>query len=369
VSYDANGGIVQNSNPSQALVLVGRRTWADANGDFVPQDSELGPISPSNFGQSVPAFTYDPSVSRGWGTRGYNWQGAVSVQHQLAQGMSVNLGYFRTWYGNFTVTDNVLVDASSFDSYCVTGPTDSATLPLGGHLPNGGGERICGLLDLKPGVTTATRNVVYPASNYGQQSDVYNGIDITTNARVGGKANVLGGVSTGRQVTNNCEVLAKVPEATVQAATINAAPSRFCNPNAAWQTQLKLSGSYELPYAIRASINYQNVPGVNTVATFNVTPATITAALGRAPDNVGTQTVQLIEPTTLYREKRLSQINVGVSRAFSRGSQRFQPRLEIANLTNSNTVTLIQTTYGPTWQNVVGFLSPRIIKFGVQWDF
>ena len=51
------------------------------------------------------------------------------------------------------------------------------------------------------------------------------------------------------------------------------------------------------------------------------------------------------------------------------GTERFQPRLEIANLTNANTITAIQTTYGATWQNVVGFLSPRIIKFGVQWDF
>jgi hypothetical protein len=372
LTYEANGGIVQNSNPSQALVLTGRRTWND-NGDFVPQESELGPVSPSNFGTSAPAFTYDPSVSRGWGTRGYNWQGAVSVQHQLAQGVSMSVGYFRTWYGNFQVTDNLLVDANSFDSYCITGPSDNASLPVGGRLPGGGGEHICGLLDLKPGVTTATRNVVYPASKYGKQSDVYNGLDFTMNARFGASGTVLGGLSTGRQVTNNCDIVAKVPELGIQPTAantaINAAPNRFCNPAAAWQTQVKLSGSYELPYAIRASVNYQNIPGVNTVATFNVSPATITAALGRAPNNVGTQTVQLIEPTTLYREKRLNQVNLALSRSFSMGTERFQPRLEIANLTNANTITAIQTTYGATWQNVVGFLSPRIIKFGVQWDF
>ena len=240
---------------------------------------------------------------------------------------------------------------------------------MGGHLPNGGGERICGLMDLKPGVTTAQQNVVYPASKYGKQSDVFNGMDFTMNAHFGGSGLLLGGVSTGRQVTDNCDVLAKVPEATVQAATVNAAPSRYCNPNATWLTQLKLSGSYDLPYEIRASVNYQNIPGVNTVATYNVTPATITAALGRAPNNVGTQTVQLIEPTTLYREKRLNQLNMAFSRAFTMGTHRVQPRVEMANLTNANTVTLIQTTYGPTWQNVVGFLSPRIIKFGVQYDF
>jgi len=120
---------------------------------------------------------------------------------------------------------------------------------------------------------------------------------------------------------------------------------------------------------VRVSINYQNIPGVNTVATYNVAPATITAALGRAPNNVGTQSVQLIEPNALYREKRLSQVNLAFSRAFQMRSHKIVPHVEIANLTNSNTVTLIQTTYGPTWQNVTGFLSPRIVKFGMQWDF
>ena len=74
VAYQANGGIVQSANPAQALVLVGRRTWSD-NGDFVPQQSELGPISPSNFGTSAPAFVYDPSVTRGWGVRGTTGKG------------------------------------------------------------------------------------------------------------------------------------------------------------------------------------------------------------------------------------------------------------------------------------------------------
>lgn len=151
-----------------------------------------------------------------------------------------------------------------------------------------------------------------PASRYGKQSDVYYGLDFTMNARFGASGTVLGGLSTGTQVTNNCNIVAKVPELGIQptaaSVAINAAPNRVCNPNAARQTQVKLSGSYELPDAIRASVNYQNIPGVNTAATFNLSPATITAALGRAPNNVGTR------------------------------------------------------------QNVVGFLSPRIIKFGVPWD-
>ena len=43
--------------------------------------------------------------------RPYNWQASVSVQHELRPGLALNAGYYGTWYGNFTVTDNVVVTA------------------------------------------------------------------------------------------------------------------------------------------------------------------------------------------------------------------------------------------------------------------
>ena len=42
--------------------------------------------------------------------------------------------------------------------------------------------------------------MVYPASRYGKQSDVYYGLDFTMNSRFGASGTVLGGLSTGRQV-------------------------------------------------------------------------------------------------------------------------------------------------------------------------
>ena len=34
-------------------MLNANRTWNDANGDYVPQEAELGPLSNSSFGQTV----------------------------------------------------------------------------------------------------------------------------------------------------------------------------------------------------------------------------------------------------------------------------------------------------------------------------
>ena len=95
--------ITGRANPTAAIVTTATRTWTDGNGDFIPQESELGPLNQSTFGQSVITSRYDDEVLV---NRGFNWETSASVQHQLAPRVSVTAGYFRRWYGNFIVTDN-----------------------------------------------------------------------------------------------------------------------------------------------------------------------------------------------------------------------------------------------------------------------
>ena len=74
----------------------------------------------------------------------YNWQSSVSVQHAAAaEGMALNVGYFRTWYGDFLATDNQLVTPADYDPYCITVPTDT-------RLPSSG-QQLCGLYDINAG--------------------------------------------------------------------------------------------------------------------------------------------------------------------------------------------------------------------------
>ena len=63
----------------------------------------------------------------------YNWQGSVGVAHQLLRGVGLEVAYFRTSYGNFTVTDNTLVSPADFDSFSITAPKDP-------RLPDGEGR-------------------------------------------------------------------------------------------------------------------------------------------------------------------------------------------------------------------------------------
>src|SRR5688500_10255816 len=127
-------------------------------------------------------------------------------------GVGVNVCSYRTWYGGdcggsgltntvtcTLVTDNLLVTPADYDQYCVTVPTDS-------RLPSSG-KQLCGLYDLKPALFGRSDLLARPASAFGELSKVYNGIDVTLNARFGQGGSFSGGMSMGRTVENNCIVV------------------------------------------------------------------------------------------------------------------------------------------------------------------
>src|SRR4030095_214441 len=131
---------------------------------------------------------YSPVVLTG--KRPYSWEASLQVQQDIGRGLALNFGYFRTWYGNQTVTRNRAVTPADFDPYCVTASANEL-------LPGGGGKQICGLFDVKPAKVSASDTLIDLASNYGDASQVYNGVDVNLTARLGAGRYVQAGVSTG----------------------------------------------------------------------------------------------------------------------------------------------------------------------------
>ena len=108
--------------------------------------------------------------------------------------MAVNVGFFRTSWGNLIQLYNTAVNPSDYDSYCISAPTDP-------RLPGGGGYQVCGLYDIKPSKFGIVQNQVTQASQFGNSKEVYTGIDSVFTARFGHGGNVSGGMSTGRLAT------------------------------------------------------------------------------------------------------------------------------------------------------------------------
>jgi hypothetical protein len=341
------------------------RAWTDPNGDFIVQgdpfnpdlNGELGPSQNRNFGKAIIPNNFDPSYAFGYGVRPFNWEGSASIQHELISRISVNAAFFRRWYGNFQVTDNVLVGPGDYTGYSVTVPNDS-------RLANAG-TTLGGLVDLNPNKVGQTQTITTSSDNYGKQSEVWNGMDLSAQARLPRGVILQGGVSTGKTTTDNCEILAKLPE------NIAATSTAFCHTETPWLTQLKFGGSYTFPFGIQLSGTMQSFQGPIITASATFTNAQVQPSLGRPLSQGSTATVALVQPNTLFGD-RLNQVDLRISKTTKAGSTRIKGMVDIFNVGNINTVTSVNTTYGTNgsaWRVPTAISLARLVKVGVQLDF
>jgi hypothetical protein len=369
-------------NPAAALTRTTNRTWNDANRNYVPDcdlhntaaNGECGPWSDLTFGRADRRTQFAPGLLEGFNRQYHNWQGSVSMQHELTPNVGINVGYFRTWYGGdgggsgipgaetaLTVIDNQRVTPADYDEYCITSPTDS-------RLPGGGGQRLCGLYDLRPALFGQVDNMVRSAEDFGRRKTrVYNGVDLTMTARFGRGGQLSGGTSIGRTVTDDCVVVDSPQDARAD----------FCRTARPWKdaTDVKFLVVYPLPWDIQTSAVYQNGPGIPIAANLVVSNAVVAQSLGRNLAACGaaavcnaTVTIPLIPNNTMF-EDRHQQIDLRFSRTFTFGSNRLRANLDLYNVLNAASILATNTTYGAAWQNVTQILNGRLLRIGAQWDF
>jgi hypothetical protein len=356
INYDTTG-LTQLTNPAGAMVVATTRSWTDTNGNFKPDcdlnntqaNAECGPMANQAFGTTVRNTSYATDITEGWHVRPYNNQIAAILQHEVLPGFGLTVGYFRTWYGNLTVTDNTLVTPANYSSFCVTAPSDS-------RLPGGGGYQVCGNHDVNPDKRGQVSNRVVRAIGDLKRTEVFNGVDIGTNYRFGRGGLVSGGIAFGRTEYNNCNH----PDF----------PAQFCNYQNPWrgQIQVKLQAAYPLPAGFRLAATYQDLPGNPQSATRSYSNAEIQPSLGRPLSQATQQVVTIVEPNTMF-ENRQRQLDLRFSRVFRMRGASITPRFDVFNVGNSSSVIGTIAGYGATWLRPTDILTARIIKLGVQVDW
>jgi hypothetical protein len=358
-------GLAAAMNPVNTRVNSANRAWQDGNGDFVPQENELGPLSPAAFGTIRTVTSYSPDLTNGFGLRDYNWQFSTSVQHELLPKVAVNVGYFRTWWKNFTATNNQAVTAADYDPYCITLPSDA-------RLPGGGGNQVCGLYDVKQNKFGQVQNLVDLADRFGEQTEVFNGVDVTVSARFTRSAFLQGGLSTGKTNTNNCYANGR-PDLTPSGFAANTPRiDDFCNVTSPFSanTQVKFNASYVLPWDLQVSGAFQNLPGIPVTASYVATSGQIAPSLGRPLSGSVTQVTisNVVKPYTLF-EDRFTQIDLRLTKIFRFGSTQLQGTFDLYNLLNASPVLTENTRYGTAWRTPTGILDARLAKFGAKFTF
>jgi hypothetical protein len=363
------------TNPVTTTSNSATRAWRDMNGDGIPEGDPLnplpngeliGPLTNPNFGKVVVTTQYDPAVLDGWFKRPYNWEIMTGIQHELWPRISVGAAYFRRWYGNFTTSQNLLRAASDYDPFCVTTPADA-------RLPGGGGNQLCGFYDVNPATFSATTNNVVTFVN---QSEIYNGIDLTINARLTDGLFFAGGLNGGRTAFNNCTVLpgnSPQPAFTLSGYlnTVNGNSYSYCDLVPPFVTQFKAIGGYLVPRAkVQLSAAVQSLPGSQILATWAAPSSIVAASLGRPlAGNAVTTSIQLMSPATYFGD-RLNQIDLRVSksvRVFH--GRRVSVNVDLFNALNANPVTQQNNNVGAQWLRPTSILAGRLLKFGTQIEF
>ena len=361
VSYSTD--FAQNYNPMNQSTDI--RTWTDVNRDLIyePGIDTLGPSSNRLFGQVF--RSPDPDL-----TREYNLEFTSRVQQQLLRGLSVSFGYFRRSYKNIIYSDNVaLHDAGAFTPLAIANPCLTVTNPLaacGGTFPNT--ITVYSINPALSGVGTVIDR------NSSRDSRVFNGFETQLMARYRG-ATVFGGTSTGRQVSNNCDLPLTISSTFAAASNPNA--TIFCDQTQfpiPYQTQVKVGGTYELPVRFVVSGTFQSYPGATNAGTGNSSaiwlPVTLTATRAIAPGlTQASESIPIIYPGSKYLD-RMNQLDLRIARRFQAG--RFgnvEVQIDLFNALNSRPVTAMSTSFGSGLNTPTAILQSRIISLGTQWHF
>ena len=360
-------------NPSAfgRIVLTSTRSWTDTNRNMLPdcdvanraKNGECGAMASQSFGLAQFSSSFDPRTVTGWGARPYQWEMGLSVQQEVIPRVSATVGYYRRMYGNFSVFDNRAVQPSDFDPFSIVAPLDP-------RLPDGGGYTIAGLHNIRPAKFGVTDNVLVPSTDYGHQIEYWHGVDVNIDARLRNGLTVRGGTSTGRRITDDCEI--KPDDPTV----------RFCRIEEPFITQVRGSASYTVPRVdllMSMAVN-SDIQGSNTTtdgsqgglaANWNVPNQVVKPSLGRdLSGGASNVTVNLIEPATLYGGRQ-TYIDIRVAKVLRFGNARTQLGLDVFNVFNSSTPQAYNQTYVPggAWLTPQNILPARFAKISFQFDF
>ena len=399
-----NDTIYTQNNPANRIVGYNNtpvnRSWTDVNGNYVvdceimnfaaqtvPGGDICGAVTGNslNYGKPGTSTRVNPALLNGWNIRPTDSQWGINLQQELAPRVSLEVGYNRRWWSNFTVTDNTLVGPSDYEKWTIAAPADS-------RLPNGGGYPIDVYTMSAAAAARGADNYVTFETDYGPaRSNYWHGIDVTVNARLKDSLTLQGGTTTGRAVNDACETILKVDspdprfcrrvdpvETTLRASVVYMVPKVDVQVSATLRSQPRVIFSVNNPTVF---VGIQpTLPAANpTDANWNVPNTVVQSLLGRLPPGGlpnGTTNVPLLDNGNMaFADGRRNQVDMRFAKIVRFGGRRLNIGVDLQNLFNVNYGTVFEQQYaygvpnGGTWLNPTTILGPRFVRLNFTFNF
>ena len=357
-------------------------SWTDLNRDDIAQ-GELGCVYltagceinfaqlPQNFGVRA-LVAPNPDIKRV-----YNIESTVGIQHELLPGTQLNAGWFRRAFHNLPRQTNTLQTFSDYTPVTVASPIDGSAVTV---------------YNVSRAALTRVNNIVFTDDS---QREWYNGYELSFNARLPHAATLFGGMTSERMLWTLCN------------EESNPNNLIYCdarNSGIPFRTQLKLSGSYPLPYGIQVSGSFQSIPGYLLGCSTATCAVPSPTSLPNVTTPPGLSTVWLISPTTRYPSdckgpctpgglvipnmtaanlfvplvapgtefaERVNQLDVSLAKWFQIGTTRLQGQFDMFNALNRSAVLSVRSLNytTPSYLQPSSVLQGRIIRFAAQLRF
>lgn len=331
-----------------------RYRWTDLNGNLLLDSPlELGTFLRTIGSAGAGGITIDPNLERPYGD-----EVSAHYERELRQGLSGRLSYVRKSIRNEWDT----VDTSRLGAY---------TVPF--TAPDRGPDGIAGNTDDGPALalldrTAATETRVFTNPNDPSYDSDFDTVEVAVNRRFQGKWMLL----TSFGYTWLDQFHANTSTTSVLSAAGNG-KSYDWRPNlrrfgretsTIWN--YKLIGRYTAPWQIGLSASYKLQSGRQWGRSLSVTLPT-----------AGSETVR-VEPVTANRAPSVGIFDVRLDKSFKiRRIGRVTAMMDAFNVTNSGTVIVFRTaTATPaagqpfgSFQETIALLDPRIVRFGLRYEF
>jgi carboxypeptidase family protein len=337
-------------------------TWNDLNKDDAAQGTRgcvyLTAGCEIDFSTLPSTFGIKPSQNPATGIkRPYQIETNVSVQREIIPGASVTLSYFRRDYKNLIWSDNLAIDPSDYTAFNVPNPLGGDPVTL--YNLNLAKANAVDILDQNS------------SSNYRK----YTGYDLGFNGRMRALT-VFGGVSIGHQVANTCEVEDKNF-------------LRYCDQGALgipYYTQVKVNGSYQLPWRMSVSGTLQSYPGDARNSTVDGSTAlnngtilaedpslrvvwsvdrTLFKSLTGQTLTQSSINVPINAPGTKFLGRQ-NQLDIRLKRLFTVRGLTLEAQADAYNALNTGVVLTAVQTFGTALDRPASILQGRLFRFGMQ---